>query len=187
MKEVEIKIKISEGQRDKIARQLRLGYKVVPHTLREKDIYYTNKYKDFIETKECLRIRQIDNNCVLTWKPPTDPVMANSGQFWKEEVDIFLGDQVEKTRLLLNKLDFVEYSVVDKERLVFEIDSQTKILLDEIRGVGCFVEIETLSKDVEAAKSRNMELFKSFGMETTCIETRPYRDIVKAHQQNEPA
>lgn len=146
----------------------------------QEDIYYTSAFRDFIVTEECLRIRETNNYCELTWKPPTTEKMLSERQFWKQEIDLNITSQKEIAKELLMRLDFIEYVTVKKRRLNFFIDKITNFSLDHIDTLGWFIEIETLSSDEESGVIKNAEIAALFGLDPESVINVPYRDLVKA-------
>lgn len=145
----------------------------------QKDKYYTSKYKDFIESEECLRIRTTNSYVELTWKPPTSKEMNEKGQYWKEELDIDIKSIHEKVEKLLLVLDFIEYVEVEKRRLKFRINDFSIICLDKIEGLGWFIEIETMHDDENYALEQNETYANKLMLKTEDKVNIPYRDLVK--------
>lgn len=147
----------------------------------QSDTYYTSKYKDFIATEECLRIRCTDAYEELTWKPPSSVAMKKEGQYWKEELNVKITGQSATIRKMLEKLDFIEYVTVLKRREIFKIDSDSIVALDHIEGLGWFVEIETLfhSDRDEEGVNRNYKIAEDLGIRQCPQIDEPYRDLVK--------
>lgn len=57
------------------------------------------------------------------------------------------------------------------------------ICVDEIKNIGCFVELEIESDQKEIGLTKLYEYAKLLKISNTDIESRPYRDIVIAHLQ----
>jgi adenylate cyclase class 2 len=146
----------------------------------QKDIYYTSSVRDFITTKECLRIRTVDSTSEITWKPPTSAAMREKGQYWKQEVNLAIANQEDVARLLLECLGFIEYITVEKQRQVFEVDKDSIVALDLIKGLGWFVEIETFGEDPEQGTAKNLTIARQLGVENNEQVNTPYRDLVKS-------
>lgn len=177
-KEVEVKYKISSYKKKCIYNYFRHHMKILAKQSNEVDIYYNSKYKDFIKSKECLRIRITNGRCVLTWKPPTDIFISKSIGYHKKEIDVRISGGAGEIRQMLESLDFVEYSVVEKDRCVFDIDDETKVVIDTLGAYGDFLEIETISEDIMMAQEKNKKIAEMLNLSPIDIEDRPYRDIV---------
>lgn len=179
--EVEIRYRLLDEDRERLLLELsRLGFSPCGSTV-QRDVYYTSRHKDFVETEECLRIRHVGTRATITWKPPTTAAMRRSDQFWKEEIDLRIGRQFGVARRLLCALDFVEYVTVIKERTVYRRhSSSTEVAVDCVEGLGSFVELESQSLDAISARRRNRELARCLGLDPRCLVTIPYRDLVRA-------
>jgi predicted adenylyl cyclase CyaB len=71
--------------------------------------------------------------------------------------------------------------VVEKRREVFMI-GRTRVHLDEVRGLGSFLEIEVVLDDGEAAASGERvarELLTAFGIRETALVARAYIDLLE--------
>ncbi len=181
MKEIELKVFIGPVS---IERPAAITTLKVKRSSMEEDVYYTSRYKDLIETEECLRIRTRDGSSELTWKPPTTQEMLEKKQYWKQELNVDIGDQAAAMREMLERLEFVEYVVVRKERVEYIYDDETTITVDKIEGIGLFAEIETMCADTVYGTEKNSQVLKELGLGAMVRVQRPYRDIVKDGQVN---
>lgn len=146
---------------------------------KEKDIYFTAPHKNFIESRECLRIRE-KNSCVeITYKGPTDDLMRQAGQFWKQEVNLDIRSSAEEAESLLTALGFNVVARVIKIRDNFRWQGSL-ISIDEVEGAGWFLEVESLAdKDGrQPAIEKNRRILNALGLSKAIIVDRPYRDIV---------
>ncbi|MBW7941985.1 MAG: class IV adenylate cyclase [Candidatus Kuenenia stuttgartiensis] len=179
-KEIELRFFIGESIKtieEKINHSLH--YKFLKEVT-EEDIYYTSKHKDFITSEECLRIRDVNGNCEITWKPATTDDMLFQKSFWKEEINLSIrGTQKEIAKALLQSLDFVECSIVKKKRVYYKIDRHTLLTLDYIDQLGWFVEIETISEDESISLIKNRQIAKKLQLSLECAINIPYRDLVQ--------
>lgn len=176
MKEIEIKFDISSNANE-IGKRVEGMYELLTSKI-ETDIYYTSKHKDFISSEECLRIRKSDDTTEITWKPPTSQKMKEDKQFWKEEINVPLVDDICQLRKLLNRLDFVEYCIVNKKRRYFRVDDETTLTIDIVDNAGVFLEVETMSVDVSAGVAKNSSTAKLLQLDEDKIVNTPYRDLV---------
>jgi adenylate cyclase class 2 len=177
-KEIELKVFVGDTVdhvRD-LAREFNWS---LVETTSQADTYYTSIHKDFIASEECLRIRVTPGRKELTWKPPTSATMRERGQYWKEEVDLEISNQEDVVRTLLDRLDFVEYVTVRKQREVYKIDDNSLIALDHVDSLGWFAEIETFGEDGPKGAAKNDEIASALGIDSTRRVNVPYRDMVK--------
>ncbi|WP_440069735.1 class IV adenylate cyclase [Streptosporangium sp. OZ121] len=145
---------------------------------RQVDTYFTSRHKDFIETEECLRIRQEGSRELITWKPPSTDEMKTADEFWKEEIDLDVTGNSDVAFRLLSRLDFVKYCVVDKTRRIFVNDLGVEAGLDQVAGVGVFLELEVKTSDVEEARTLLRSTAESLGLDPRMLVRVPYRDLV---------
>lgn len=148
-------------------------------SVKERDIYYTSKHKDFICNKECLRIREKDDiSAELTYKPASTSEM--SGFFAKKEFNFEISD-VENFKKVLTHLDFLPVADVIKNRIFFSFDDGINICIDDLKDVGYFVEVEIVS---EGGGERRLLLEKiedvaeEIGLSESQVSKIPYRDYI---------
>lgn len=178
--EVEIKVKIELAQIKSIKRKLLALGATLKDKIKESDSYFTAPHRDFIKTKECLRIRERDDYLELTYKGPTTKSMDNKKQFWKSEINIPLHSSKKEAEMLLEALNFRKVVEVIKEREKFILGKQ-EITLDNVKNAGRFLEIEntvTDKKERQKALNENITLLKKLGLDKKNIIIKPYRDLV---------
>ncbi len=183
--EVEIKVKIDSSKVKEIRKRIFDLRAIFKEKIEEKDSYFTAPHRDFIKTKECLRIRERDNSLELTYKGPSTDDMVKKKQFWKSEINISFNTTPEEIEMLLKFLDFRKIVEVKKEREKFVIGEQI-ITLDNIIGIGYFLEVETKVKnkeDREKALEKNIDIIRKIGLDEKDIVTLPYRDLVLEKQK----
>ena len=178
--EVEIKVKIEASQIESIRNNLFALGAVSKGKIKESDTYFTAPHRDFIQTKECLRIRKRDDYLELTYKGPTTKSMNAEKQFWKSEINIPLLSSKKDAEALLESLNFTKVVAVSKKREKFVLGKQ-EISFDDVENLGWFLEIEktiTNKKERQKALDENVALLKKLGVDEKNIITEPYRDIV---------
>ena len=178
--EVEIKVKINP-KRAKIIRQKIIELRAVPLGIaEEKDSYFTAPHRNFLKTKECLRIREKNGRVELTYKGPTTKQMFARKQFWKHEVNLPIDGFKKEIETLLELLNFRRVADVVKQREKFLLGSQT-ITLDNIKGLGWFMEVEKTAKNKKERQrflKDNINLVKEIGLKEKDIIVKPYRDLL---------
>lgn len=178
--EVEIKIKIKPSQVKKIKERLINLGAIYKEKIKEADTYFTAPHRDFVKTKECLRIREKDGHLELTYKGPTTRLMNNKKQFWKSEINIPLYSSKKEVEDFLRILNFRKIIDVVKEREKFILGKQ-EITIDNVKKAGWFLEIENNinnKKDRKKALEENINLVRELGLKEQNIINEPYRDIV---------
>lgn len=164
-----------------LIKQLReLGFK--PKSSRhEIDTYYSRPDVDFMQTVECLRIRQRDGFAEVTYKPATTiATHTKNDVIIKPETNLPIqpGDAAIAKQLLAN-LGMVQLVEVNKYRRSFQSSDfpRATVAIDEIKDAGTFVEVEVLSDDETSALAMISDIETKLGLDSAEIVTRPYRDI----------
>ncbi len=149
------------------------------------DRYFAHPSRDFAQTDEALRIRQVGQQCYVTYKgPKIDPVTKT-----RREIELALSGGAEAATqwtLLWEALGFKPVAEVRKRRLPAHItweDADIEIALDQVNGVGTFVEFElTANADgLEQAKSRILSLAAALSL--SHAERRSYLELLLASIQ----
>jgi adenylate cyclase, class 2 len=144
----------------------------------QKDFYFNAPHKDFGETDEALRIREIPEDdkkrIILTYKGAK---LDNVSKTRKEiEVDVL---DSKNTALILENLGFKNVATVKKDRDIYYYGDFI-ITLDTVYDVGTFVEIETdANEDEDITESLNkiFDIYKMLGIEEG-FERRSYLELM---------
>ena len=155
------------------------GFSLASETT-EIDSYYSRPDVDFMQTVECLRVRQRDDFTEITYKPPTDQrTHTEDGIIVKPETNLPVNpENAAVAKQLLANLGMVKLVEVNKFRRIFKCDEPgLTIAIDEISGAGIFIETEIISEDKELALRRIEDIEARIGVQEFEIITRPYRDI----------
>ena len=147
----------------------------------EIDSYYSRPDVDFMQTVECLRVRQRDDFAEITYKPPTGQhTHTEDGIIIKPETNLPISpENITVAKQLLVNLGMVKLVEVNKFRQIFKCGDEPglTIAIDEIGGAGVFVETEIISEDKESALRQIEDVETRIGVQKFEIITRPYRDI----------
>ena len=171
MLEVERKYR-SPGNEKVVANLAALGADEISSETQE-DIYYGHPGRKFKETDESLRLRILDEGAELTYKGPR---MACAHAKAREEVTIDVADALSLRRIL-ERLGFTEIATISKRRASYSLD-KLMIAVDDVEGLGQFVEIELMTEDPSRARQlidRAMERL-SLG---ECVESTYLEMILK--------
>ena len=144
MLEIEIKVKVPTLT--PIFRELeQIGASYSEH-LTELDMYYNAPHRDFGETDEALRLRTTESGTTLTYKGKKEIIL---GSKIRKEYNVSV-ESNETVHDILTNLGFIPVAEVKKKRdyYVFEDFS---IALDDVHGLGTFVEIELICEEEENA------------------------------------
>mgnify|MGYP000915022700 FL=1 len=178
--EIERKRRLTSNIEDFIKKLEKFGFELQSN-LHEIDTYYSRPDVDFMQTVECLRIRQRDGFAEVTYKPATTTATHTANDvIIKPETNLPIqpGDAAIAKQLLTN-LGMVRLVEVDKYRRSFQSPDFPKatVTIDEIKDAGTFVEVEVLSDDETSALAMISEIETKLGLESAEVVTRPYRDI----------
>jgi adenylate cyclase class 2 len=135
-------------------------------SLTERDLYFNSPARDFGVTDEALRIRSTEVGTTLTYKGPK---VGLGGIKAREEFIAPVGSAEPLGEILL-RLGFTRTAMVVKERETYRVEG-TYVALDEVSGLGPFVEIEAPAgmggKEAVALIGRVRALLGIAGEETT--------------------
>ncbi|GAC1343564.1 MAG: class IV adenylate cyclase [Isosphaeraceae bacterium] len=146
-------------------------------TVEQADHYLSHPDRDFAKTDEALRIRRLGDEHRVTYKGPKRGGVAKT----REEVEIACESGLEgfgKLARVFEALGFRPVAVVHKSRDTFHLRRDGlnfEIALNRVRGIGEFVEIETLARDeteFHVAQSLVADLAVEFGLRD--LESRSY-------------
>lgn len=118
------------------------------------DTYYSAHYRDFGNTDEALRIRAQDGKYFLTYKgPKLDKVSKTRKEFEVEIKDTNnMGD-------ILSSLGFYPVATIVKKRKRY-IMGDFFIAIDDVRTLGCFMEIEISVKNSNNHEEKVESIFE---------------------------
>ena len=130
------------------------------------DTYYDAPHRDFAETDEALRIRHeqpADGEAVtkVTYKGPL--VEQESKTREEHETSVESESALEG---VLSGLGFEPAATVEKDREFYTLDGYT-ITLDDVAGLGEFVEIEqeATESELEAVREGAVDLLSALGLD----------------------
>jgi adenylate cyclase class 2 len=146
MIEVEVKVRASHDEVEKLLEELG-AVRVTEKT--QEDVYFTAPHRDFARTDEALRVRHQNGEAYVTYKGPKLDEETKT----REEHETLVGD-AEEARAVFESLGFEEFGTVKKQRTVYELDGKT-VTLDDVKGLGEFVEVEIdIADNADTKKSR---------------------------------
>jgi adenylate cyclase class 2 len=176
MYEVELKVRAGHDTvRQRLDEQEAESVDAVGQT----DVYYDAPHRDFAATDEALRIRQevaldevgVDDagfgwptdegTTMLTYKGP----LVDDRSKTREEFETAVADR-HAMESILDGLGFEPAATVRKRRRRFSLSGYT-VTLDEVDGLGEYVEVETAveTDDIEAAREGAVEVLDALGLD----------------------
>lgn len=136
----------------------------------EKDAYFNHPNRNFAETDEALRIRVADKQSFLTYKGRKIDAKSKT----REEIEVALGDAYS-AKLLLMRLGFKPVAEVKKIRKRYKV-GEFEICLDDVEGVGTFVEVETKGENMEELRDKALTILKRLNLGKT--ERKSYLELL---------
>jgi len=135
MIEYEVKIRVM-GLGPIRDRLMALGIRLTGSIV-EKDLYFNSPTRNFGMTDEALRIRSTGEETTLTYKGPK---LGLLGVKAREELIVRVGDGKTLGEILI-QLGFTRTAEIAKRRETYRVEG-TYVALDDVEGLGSFVEIE---------------------------------------------
>ncbi|WP_461865129.1 class IV adenylate cyclase [Thermococcus sp.] len=152
---------------------------------RQEDVYFQHPCRDFAETDEALRIRIKKFNghfeAFLTYKGPKLDSISKT----REEIEVPIND-VEAYLTILRHLGFKEVISVEKTREKYYVEKGVTITLDEVEGLGKFVEIEELAgegADIEGEVKKLRRILMELGVRK--FERKSYLELLQRGMKDE--
>ncbi len=181
---VEIERKRALEKREPLERSLEEWGFVPTGPVVEVDTYYSRPDVDFLETVECLRVRERDGGCEVTYKPASDATThGTDGVIAKQETNVALADsgQVAHAHRLLEALGMVLLARVEKSRTCYRASEwpELSVVVDTVAGLGSFVETEIISAGTREDVVRRLEeTERLLRLDSHPVVTLPYRDLM---------
>ncbi len=147
------------------------------------DEYFENETRRMQSNDCALRIRKVDDQHVLTFKGPK----LQSNAKIREEIELPLGIQPAATDLkaILAGCGYTVAGVVEKNREIIALnkeDCSIEVCLDQVRGLGHFVELELVVENeqvkIDAARIVLKELANELSL--TGSITKSYLELLQA-------
>lgn len=178
MREVEVKFRAEDFET--LERQLAGWGAAAEEVHIELDRYYNAPDRDFAQTDEALRLRSIGEANVLTYKGPRCDPQSKT----RVEIEVPLapgGEPASACGQLLERLGYRFVASVRKERRSYRLSWAgwpVRICLDEVAGLGRFVELETLAADAQWLPAREalQQLAAALGLGAS--ERRSYLELL---------
>ncbi len=118
---------------------------------RQVDAYFAHPVRDFAKTDEALRLRRVGESNVVTYKGPKLDTETKT----RREIELPLAGGAASFEMwseMLTVLGFEPVAEVAKWRTPYELQTEARtlhVLLDEVDGLGAFVEIEMMAEQAE--------------------------------------
>ncbi|MGD9720274.1 MAG: class IV adenylate cyclase [Pirellulales bacterium] len=161
-------------------RLAQLGPLVRHEAVVQVDRYFAHPARDFAVSDEALRLRRVGLDNYITYKGPKLDATTKT----RREIEIALaeGEQpATEASALLEALGFVPVLDVVKTRHHFTVhwqDREVGVSLDEVEGLGKFVELEILATPAELAAARDCLTSLCEHLELRNGERRSYLELL---------
>jgi adenylate cyclase, class 2 len=146
------------------------------------DCYYSHPARDFAQTDEALRIRQVDGQALVTYKGPKIDRETKT----RQEIELPLpagATTAEDFGRLFAALGFAPVGEVRKRRRTFHLvwqGEEVEAALDEVAGLGHFVELEISASDQTLDAARRALASLAARLELGTSERRSYLELLLA-------
>lgn len=185
MKEIELKAQYDSSKRLDLEQYLKeQGFQDVC-SFTQQDEYFNHPERDFRITDEALRIRREQHAgkaayCSLTYKGPNTSHIGQS----RRELETRVKDE-QKMRQILQALGFHSVAEVKKRRKEYKKEDLT-VCLDELDGLGSYVEIEVVLPETETGsdsdtENRLREFLSELSFIRPVVEPLTYLELVMGH------
>lgn len=168
--EMEIKIKLTKEEFDNLNRVMKENGTFLLESNQCDTYYQINKFNGIID--EWLRIRVSGNKRVLTYKSNNNNMYCN-----EYEVEIENSDNLEK---IFDSIGLRKITVVNKGRRIYSYLDKYEVSLDNVDGLGYFIEIE-----VKGAIKNYLEEYdnllrnsRNLGLNLNNIEQKRYPELM---------
>ena len=121
-----------------------------------------------------MRIGKRGDKTILNYKHWYIPEGGDTGTHC-DEFETYINDS-EQMKKIFSSLDFKKLITVDKEREVYVFKDEFEIVLDVVKDLGHFIEIEA-KKDlgsVEETRKKLFEFAKNLGVDTSKLDKLGY-------------
>ena len=179
---MEVEAKYSINDIDSIEKKLRELEAIFINEEFEVDYYFQHPCRDFAKTDEALRIRRANDIVELTYKGPKVSIKTKS----REEINVRVSDMDAAIRML-EKLGFKVVHIVRKNRKKYRLENNINISLDNVEGLGSFIEIEIITneKDWDKAEEKIMSLARTLGLKGKPI-IKSYLELLLEREKHYP-
>ncbi|MCQ4040886.1 class IV adenylate cyclase [Streptantibioticus rubrisoli] len=178
--EVERKRQLPDGGEHLEALLANLGWQAGP-SVAEVDTYYSRPDVDYLETMECLWVRQRGESTEITYKPASDDGARGATHMVSgPETNLVLGPgQAATAEEMLVRIGMRLLVRLEKTRTVYRHPAYREVVvaIDTVAGVGSFVEVEVLSADADDAAELVGQVEEQLDLLDCPAVDLPYRDL----------
>ena len=118
-----------------------------------------------------IRIRDVNGEYSVTLKGLTD----KTGVWIEHELKI---DNPDEMRKIFETMKLKKFLVLKKKRICGKVEG-FEVCLDDVEGLGKYLEVEIISDDADDGKAKIDELRKKLGIDDDAVEHRGYVAILQ--------
>jgi adenylyl cyclase CyaB, putative len=148
--------------------------------LAQADAYWNHPARDFSQTDEALRLRQVGERNFITYKGPRLDTTTKT----RRELEVALpagAEFREQFGAILSALGFRPVATVRKQRrpgILTWQNQEVQIALDDVQDVGVFVELEIVCNEPELDRAKNVIQSLAARLGLTQNERRSYLELL---------
>jgi adenylate cyclase class 2 len=182
--EIEIKLKLDDGQVDGVLSALKSVATFVKNS-RQRDTYFVPAGDDFLAEKypyKWLSVRERGGDKILNFKH-FYPEKAEKHEYAKEyEVKI---DNIENLTAIFDELNIRKAVTVEKSRDIYRYKDEYEITLDNVTGLGYFMEVEAQKElgTPEETKEVMLAFVRSLEVGEVNVDYRGYPFLLLAREK----
>jgi adenylate cyclase class 2 len=183
----EVEQKFSVPDSSGVRHQLAALGAAAGETVEQVDCYFAHPARDFAATDEAFRLRRVGQENCLTYKG----AKLDTSTKTRREIEVDLADgpgSAADAVELFESLGFRRVREVRKRRSHFTLrwqDQQTEIALDEVAGLGTFVELEIMAGDGELDRAREALAALAARLGLSNSERRSYLELLMSQESEE--
>jgi adenylate cyclase, class 2 len=181
--EVELKFRLDD--KDFVLGRLQALGTVQGNTQVQVDQYFAHPSRDFATTDEALRIRSMGDENRMTYKGPV--IDRATKTRYESELEFQSGQAAaEQLAGLWEHLGFRRVRVVRKSRQSYFLrknERDLEVCVDQVDGLGTFLEIETLADETEKAAAQQTILSLASELQLKEPEQRSYLEMLLESDQ----
>ena len=178
--EVEQKYVVSPDELPEIERRLQAASAECRPEVTQIDTYFAHPQRDFGQTDEALRLRQVGKANFVTYKGPKIDAQTKT----RREIELPLppgAEGLNRFRELLELLSFHPVRQVSKRRRVAVLrweSARVEVALDDVAGLGTFVELEISAEpsQLDSARASLADLATHLGLKQ--VERASYLELL---------
>ena len=138
----------------------------------EEDIYFDLPDNSFSSSDKVLRVRFSKKGIFLTYKGSK---LKNRFLKIREEIEVKTEESIVA---ILKAIGFVPKYKLRKKREIYNLEN-TKVCLDYIEGLGCFIEVEVKNNNYQAAMNKIKEIAKALNFNLKNGIRKSYLELMR--------